>query len=277
MPLPEPLTYRAADGASFSIFEHGAHITSWQPSPGDERLFLSAASEFRRDAAIRGGIPVIFPQFANRGPLPKHGFVRTAWWTLDPDHSGRDDAGAAVVAMRLRASPDSLGVWPHRFDITLRARALGGTLEVTLTVENLDDAPFSFTAALHTYLRVDDAQHTGLRGLLGNRYEDSMANGALATEVHDELTIAGELDRVYLDVKKPIDVVDEGRTTRVSSTGFRDAVIWNPGATRAAALRDMEPDGWRRMICVEAAAVGTPIDIGPGEHWSGTQRLDAVR
>src|SRR5258705_11634652 len=75
---------RAADGATADVYLHGAHVTSWRPTPGDEeRLFLSARSEFRPGTAIRGGIPVIFPQFAAEGPLVRHGFARTSEWRLD--------------------------------------------------------------------------------------------------------------------------------------------------------------------------------------------------
>jgi D-hexose-6-phosphate mutarotase len=33
-------------------------------------------------APIRGGIPLIWPQFGQAGPFPPHGFVRTHPWTL---------------------------------------------------------------------------------------------------------------------------------------------------------------------------------------------------
>ena len=34
--------------------------------------------------------------------------------------------------------------------------------------------------------------------------------------------------------------------------------------------------GFRRMLCVEAAAVGTPIVLDPGGTWSGRQTLVAL-
>src|SRR5436305_1852990 len=75
----------APDGARAEIYLHGAHVTSWIPAGDGERLFLSASSAFRPGAAIRGGVPVVFPQFSDRGPLPKHGFARTSEWELVDD------------------------------------------------------------------------------------------------------------------------------------------------------------------------------------------------
>ncbi len=74
------LRLNAADGAVAEISLHGAHVLSWQPSPGRERLYLSPRASFADDAAIRGGIPVIFPQFGGRGTMLKHGFARLLEW-----------------------------------------------------------------------------------------------------------------------------------------------------------------------------------------------------
>jgi glucose-6-phosphate 1-epimerase len=38
----------------------------------------------------------------------------------------------------------------------------------------------------------------------------------------------------------------------------------------------MPPDGWRHMLCVEAAAVRTPVIVPAGEEWYGRQTLVAV-
>src|SRR5688500_13909346 len=106
------LALEAPDGARAELYLHGAHVTSWRPAGGDERLYLSAASEFRDGAAIRGGVPVIFPQFAGRGPLPKHGFARTTGWSLVGVERGRH---AARATLRLSDTASTRAMWPHEF------------------------------------------------------------------------------------------------------------------------------------------------------------------
>src|SRR5690348_6301397 len=76
------IVLHSADGARADVFPYGAHVTSWMPAGGGGRLFLSERSAFGAGSAIRGGVPVIFPQFASTGPLPKHGFARTMEWRV---------------------------------------------------------------------------------------------------------------------------------------------------------------------------------------------------
>jgi glucose-6-phosphate 1-epimerase len=246
----------ASDGARSEIFLHGAHVTSWIPAGGSERLFLSTRSAFRADAAIRGGVPVIFPQFANVGPLPKHGFARTAEWELVAV-STHATLGASAT-LQLSHSPASLAIWPAQFVADLTVTVSEATLGVALTVRNVGTEQMTFTAALHTYLGVADVRETLVRGLSP-----------------DDIAIVGEIDQIFLNVPHPIDVVEPTRSTQVAMTGFNDVVVWNPGAKGAAALADMEPDGYVRMLCVEAAAIGRPVVVAPGATWSATQRLTA--
>jgi len=269
--LPK-LVLEAPDGARAEVYPHGAHVTSWRPAGGDERLFLSAASEFRAGAAIRGGVPVIFPQFAGRGPLPKHGFARTSAWT--PAGVERS-AGAVRATLRLAASAATRALWPHAFAAEVTVTVGGPTLRVALAVANEGDAPFDFTAALHTYLRVADARRAALVGLRGGRLEDTAAGGAVRVDDDAELRVAGEVDRVYLDAPGEIVLRDDAGTVAIAADGFPDTVVWNPGPERGTALADLEPDGWLRMLCVEAAVVGRPVRLAPGERWEGAQTLTA--
>ncbi|MDB4889452.1 MAG: Aldose 1-epimerase [Gemmatimonadetes bacterium] len=262
----------SADGASAEVHLHGAHVTSWRPAlSGDERLFLSAKSGFHGNAAIRGGIPVIFPQFASEGPLPKHGFARTSAWTLSEEKKGQD--GSAIAVFTLASSTQTQEIWPATFLATLTVRVYASTLRVELEVQNTGAEAFAFTAALHTYLRVHDVRQTELVGLRGTRHRESAAPGVFKADDDEVLRIVGEVDRVYVDAPHRLVMREPDRELAIEAAGFRDVVVWNPGAARAAELKDMEPQGELRMLCVEAGAVQKPIRLHPDDRWAGSQTL----
>jgi len=144
-------------------------------------------------------------------------------------------------------------------------------------VENTGDSAFEFTTALHTYLRVDALEDATVTGLQGCDYEDSAAGGVLRREGNYEVRFDGEVDRIYNDVVAPLTLADGTGELSIEQEGFTDAVVWNPGAALAAAIGDLIPDDYRRFVCIEAAAVLQPQVLVPGEHWSGTQRLRAIR
>ena len=276
-----PIEIRAADGACARVLPYGAHVVSWTPAPSApggaaERLFVSARSAYRAGTAVRGGVPVIFPQFAAEGPYVRHGFARTRPWALV--RAGRGADGTAEVEFALADDAETRALWPYAFHCTLVVRAAGAWLEVALGVENPGAEPLACTGALHTYLRVGDVEAVRVRGLEGARYRDQAAGGALGGPVGDALAVRGEVDRVYLGAGGPVDVDDPvlGRGTRVEAFGFADVVVWNPGAALAAGLADLESEGWRRLLCVEAAAVARPVSVAPGGRWEGRQRLEAI-
>ena len=67
---------RLACGDAALVALQGAQLLSWQAG-GEEQLFLSPLAAHDGHTPIRGGIPVCFPQFNQRGPLVKHAFART--------------------------------------------------------------------------------------------------------------------------------------------------------------------------------------------------------
>jgi glucose-6-phosphate 1-epimerase len=265
---------RSVDGARAEVFLQGAHVTSWCPVPDeDERLFLSWRSEFRAGAPIRGGIPVIFPQFAEEGPLPRHGFARSSLWTLAESMEAED--GDAVASFIITDSPVTRAIWSAEFRATLTVRVGGPRLTVALSVENTGASPFSFTCALHTYLRVRDIDQAEVVGLEGVRYRQSAAPTVLVTDRSPAVRADGELDRVYVNAPRALVLREPDRALGIESLAFPDVVLWNPGARRAESLADMQPDGERSMLCVEPAAVQVPITLAPGGRWDGAQTLDA--
>lgn len=261
-------------GARAIITLHGAHVTSWIPSDGEERLFLSRCSRFARGRAIRGGIPVVFPQFGP-GALPQHGFARTRKWELlATQRHGNGDAGAVLG---LKPSPSTRAMWPHRFRLYLVAVLHERALTLALRVTNTGDTEFEFTAALHTYFAITDIRQAAVLGLQGVTYIDSLRNDVREVETREAIRFEGETDRVYVQAPDRVLLVDEAsqRTTTVEKSGMADVVVWNPWEAKAQRMPDFGDDEWQRMVCVETGCMAEPVRIAPGEAWMGRTVLRA--
>lgn len=269
----EALLLKAADGASALVSLYGAQVLSWIPAGGEERLFLSEWARFDGQSAIRGGIPVCFPQFSGLGPLPQHGFARTRMWTPVMRQA---DGADALVTFELHDDESTRALWPYAFKAELTVLVVGDRLDVELGVENTGDRPFSFTSALHTYLRVNEVEQASLEGLYGHEYRDATQGDVIRQDSGPTLRVDNEVDRVYHDVQRPLLLRDGDRSVGVNAVGFPDVVVWNPWEALTARLSDMSPQAFRRMLCVEAAAARAPVSIAPGEEWWGRQSLVAL-
>ncbi|MEW5928557.1 MAG: D-hexose-6-phosphate mutarotase [Gemmatimonadota bacterium] len=260
-------------GARAAVYLQGAHVAGWTDPSGAELLFVGERSRYEPGAAIRGGVPVIFPQFADQGPLPKHGFARTAAW--EHAGSGTDADGAAWALLRLADTEATRALWPHAFRAELRVALDAGSLAGAQRGANTGDGVMAFTCALHTYFRVDDVRRAAVEGLRGVRYLDKLRAGGAFTEAREAVDFAGETDRVYVAAPDRLRVrgAAGGRAVVVEKRGFRDAVVWNPWEEGARGLPDMADDEYLRMLCVEPANAAEPVHLAPGEEWTGSQRL----
>ena len=254
------------------VAQHGAHVLSWVAG-GRERLYLSPQSVMDAQAAIRGGIPVCFPQFNQRGPLadrlPKHGFARHLPWAVHDPHLKAD---RAHLVLALSDNARTRHWWDQAFEARLLIELTPGGLQVELAVRNTDTRPLAFSGALHSYFAVDDVARARLLGLGGRAEWDAVADrhGSAAAE----LRFAGEFDRVYTAAPEGVTLHDGPHTLHIAQDmDWAHTVVWNPGADQCAQLQDMPTDGWQHMLCVEAAQVYEPIRIAPGDFWQGAQRL----
>lgn len=256
-------------GATARITHHGAHVVSWIDASGHERLYLSARARYGPGQSIRGGIPVVFPQFAT-GPLPKHGFLRTRRWSLVA-HLG------SSAIFQIRDDEQTRALWPYPFLAELTVD-LSEMLTVSLTITNSGDSPFSFTAALHNYFAVTDVQLAVVQGLSGLVYVDKVAGGTPCVEEAAELHLRAETDRIYTSGPRQVTISSAigSSSTVIGADGFGDWVVWNPWRELAAALADMEPEGYLGMLCVEAARISDPVVLNPGATWRGTEVIGAT-
>lgn len=267
----EVLELSTEQGAQMTIALQGAQVLSWIPACGGERLYLSDCANYSPGLPIRGGIPIAFPQFSNFGLLPKHGFARTQPWEVT---DARIEEGYAIATLRLLHSPQTAALWPHSFSLELTACISDNRLDVELELENKSHHGFDFTCALHTYLRVDEVENAQLHGLRGHRYFDALRD----LEQHDSgvhLTVDQAIDRIYYAVTNPL-MLNSGLGSLGIYSDMPDAVVWNPWEEKCASLPDMEKQDFRRMLCIEAAAVREPVHLNVGQIWSGRQSLVAL-
>lgn len=209
-------------------------------------LFYLSPGPHQPQTARRGGIPVLFPQFAGNGPLPKHGFARNRDWTLT---APRPDTRVA----RLQIAPADHPQWPHSAELTLTT-VIDEALTQTLRIENTGSDTFSFSGGLHPYWAVSDVTNCRISGLevsgLGHREVDEWHAGGEA-----------------------ITLIDGEHQLRLSQQGFQGWQVWNPGSDHA--LSDMPQADWQRFVCLEPVVM-TPIRLAPGEVFEGVLRADVA-
>ncbi|MDO9166246.1 MAG: D-hexose-6-phosphate mutarotase [Rhodoferax sp.] len=220
-------------------------------------------------APARGGVPVLFPQFADRGRLPKHGLVRTAHWELLEDEASQD-----VLSLRygLDIDPDDFPTWPHAARLTLTVEATPDALVFALQVTNTGNGSFSWTGGLHPYFAVQDLLTCSALGLEGLGVQDRY-NTHLQIEPQGKLQwTQSPFERLY-DACPPLILNTGSHSLLLSASGFDQWMIWNPGEAGAGALADLPAGDWRRFLCVEPVRVDRPVVLAPGETFDGHMRV----
>uniref|UniRef100_A0A5B7C8S9 glucose-6-phosphate 1-epimerase n=1 Tax=Davidia involucrata TaxID=16924 RepID=A0A5B7C8S9_DAVIN len=269
-------------GASARVSLHGGQVTSWTNDRGEELLFTSSKAIFKAPKAMRGGIPICFPQFGNCGSLEQHGFARNRIWTIDdnpPPLHQNDSHGKSFIDLVLKPSEEDLKCWPHSFEFRLRVSlAADGNLALISRIRNINGKPFSFSFAYHTYLSVSDISEVRIEGLETIDYLDNLCQRQRFTEQGDALTFESEVDRVYLSSPNVIAVLDHERkrTYVIRKEGLPDVVVWNPWEKKSKLMVDFGDEEYKQMLCVDGAAIEKPITLKPGEEWTGRLELAVV-
>jgi len=307
----EKITISHANGLhSIVVFCYGATLVSWK-NKGIEKIFTSDNALLDGSKAIRGGIPLVFPQFGQPNKaMPQHGVARTAKWTYK-SFSTKEESSATLI-MELSDNEATFKLWPFKFTLLYSLTISFDGLECKLTVTNTDANDFQFHALLHTYFSLPTINTALVSGLQGFAYFDKVQNGALIE--NDESTIINfphEVDRVYVNNAQSIpDVVIT--YSPESSSGMRivkfaaistalpqfaadrvnntdsvnavipplppapvpvDVVVWNPWVDKSIAMADLGPDRYQQFVCVEPGSVSNWVALSPGAAYTLTQKL----
>jgi glucose-6-phosphate 1-epimerase len=253
--------------AAGEMYLHGAHVTSWQPRDAEEVLFVSSQSRWEDGHAIRGGIPICFPWFANKADdssAPAHGFVRTKAWRLESIVRNGD---AVTITMSTQSDAGTKKWWPADFHLLHRA-TFGVELELELVLTNTGPAELRFEEALHAYFRVGQIEKVRVQGLDKVPYLDKTDLNREKTQ-RGAVAFVSETDRVYLNTQHAIDLEDDplNRHIHIVKANSLTTVLWNPWVQKARNLSDFGDDEWRHTVCVEASNVSDfAVKLGPGQE-----------
>ncbi|CAJ1958444.1 unnamed protein product [Cylindrotheca closterium] len=272
----------SASGASFQFHEFGATVISFKTSSNRECLFLSRDAKLDGSKAVRGGIPLVFPQFGQPDKsMPQHGFLRNNIWKIDESSAYDNESGAGIsLTLNLKDVKNSRGgKWDEntKYDLvatfSINVEAAKMSTELSITNTGTAGEKFDFQTLQHTYFRVDDRAAYDLKqcyvkGLEGYAVFDQITNET-STVGADPIVLEGNVDRIYTPPsgKEVVSVnigVGGGKVMKLTASGICDdsaipvsCVVWNPYKEKAAAMSDFGNDQYEEMICVEPGLLGT--------------------
>jgi glucose-6-phosphate 1-epimerase len=269
----------ASDVATAEIYLQGAHVALWQPSSADRPvLFMSEKSHFAEGKAIRGGVPLVFPWFADRTgglPGPAHGFARTLPWEVV---AAERRAEGVALSFKLLPNQTTRDLGFDHFVLVYEV-VVGATLTLTLEVENIGDSPLTFEEALHAYYSVGDVRRIEVSGEGDTEYLDRADNAKRRHQGVGSIRFVGETDQLHLNTTAAVTITDPEWRRRIviEKRGSKSTVVWNPWIAKAARMPDFGDEEWPHMVCVEPAnAAENAVTLQPGgTHSMGmTVRID---
>lgn len=268
------------DGSAVTVYQQGAHVTSWHSKDGEEHLYNSPKSVYKDGKAIRGGVPLIFPQFSDLGPLPtSHGFLRTdrRWSVKSAEQKG--DTYELVLSYDLQPGQErdfEEADCSLLYTITFTA----SELKLEMSVQNHSDSDLVFAFAFHTYFSVDDIEKAEVSGFDDTTYLDDLQDRKKC-EPAPVSRFTEEIDRIYLNQnEKPIIVrttaakePGKAKTLTIVGTNFKDAVLWNPWIEKTKKMSDMPEDGYKKFVCVEHGTIIEKEHLAPQKTWKAAQTI----
>ncbi|EEY59505.1 aldose 1-epimerase, putative [Phytophthora infestans T30-4] len=239
-------------GSSAEVFLFGAHVKSFRAAtdPKVDVIFMSKDSFMDGVNPIRGGIPVVFPNFGGAPGFPNHGFARITNWAVASTKEATDNS-PSVAKFTMAASNSTRQMWPVDFKLEYEVKLYANELQTALRVQNTHTEQIEFHTLLHNYLWVDDSRNGGVAvsGLKGVDYFDQVA----------------KTGNTYLDAPDKIVATIKGTKT--------DAVVWNPGAERAKKLEDFGDEEYINMVCVEPGRVSVKQPLPAGHTYTLQQSI----
>ena len=83
------------------------------------------------------------------------------------------------------------------------------------------------------------------------------------------------MDRIYQLQQPQLNLLSEQGNLKVEMSGHDSVVVWNPWQQGAHDMSDFDNDGYKKMLCVEAA-VTNGFKLKPGQQHIITQKFGLI-
>lgn len=264
------------EGSGAEVYAYGSHATGWTSKDGVQRLYMSSKAEHQDGKALRGGMPICWPQFNSWGPLScKHGFVRANgnWQLAGGTQTASGEHNS--IAFKITDDEASNKLFPNRFELIVTHSIEDDALHTNVAVKNNNPFGFSFSFQflLHTYLAVPDIEAISIKGLQGTKYMDGLRDRQVFPEEEELLGIHSETDRVYMSTGALDLQYGDGSSLQITKEGLADTVVWNPWDTPPGDVGEGE---WRKFVCIESGQVENAVTLAAGETWTASQQMRVV-
>ena len=186
--------------------------------------------------------------------------------------------GDTKVRLEFSDTDKTREIWPYRFYLSLDI-IIGDSLTLDLITENRGDKTFSITEALHAYFNVGDAKQVQLLGLEKTEYLDKKEGFVKVCQV-GAVTLEEATDHIHVNVGHNLTINDPvlNRKIKITSSGNRNVVVWNPWDKGAAEMTDLDGDDYKHFICVEIAnAASDKIETHPATVYRMLTNYSIVR
>ena len=263
--------------SSLTVVPFGATIISWIVD-SEEMIFVSKTSKMDGSKAIRGGVPICFPNFGPWNLGPQHGFARISKdWKVLSEPKVDVNTGDVELTMELRDSEETRKMWDNAFTLTFTITLKGKSVDLNVDVKNDGEDDFDMTFCFHTYFTTPDLSKVEITNLKGLSYTDKTVDGWPTCKEENELVkITGFTDRVYAKAPNQIEFrTGNGKVLKLSKCGFDDWVVWNPYHT-ADKMADMQEKGYEKFVCVEATQATDRISVAKGQNWKASHSFEVL-
>jgi len=262
--------------SSVTVIPFGATITSWKID-GQEHIFVSKNAIMDGSKAIRGGIPICFPNFGPWSYGAQHGFARNSKdWQVPCEPKVDISTGDVELTLVLKDTEETRKIWNKKFTLLYKITLKESALHLNINVKNEGDEDLDLTFCFHTYFTTTNLESVQVTDLKGLTYTDKTIEGCPSKEeINEMVEIKGFTDRVYAKAPDEIKVlgVSNEKTLKLKKSGLTDWVVWNPYET-AAKMSDMHENGHLEFVCVEATQASDRIVIKPGEDWQAKHSME---